>query len=142
MVAVALVAGLRGRGDDAPAEAIYAVAHAIEHQDAGAACRRLVATGSLPEPVLMALRAAASPARTDRACLARFAGPAAFDSFGFTDAIVEDVRELPLARIDEISGLAVADVRLKGATATSVQLVRQDGTWKVVAADGFGSIAR
>ena len=141
-VAVALAIGLRGRGDDGPAEAIYAVAHAIEHEDARAACRRLIPIGALPEPVLMALNSAAPAAGTGKACLAHFDGPAEFSSFGFTDAIVSDVRQQPLARIDQISGLAVANVRLGGAAAIPVRLVRHDGTWKVVVADGFGSVVR
>ena len=131
LVTMALIYGLRDVGDDSPEQAVYALAHAIEHRDAEGACERLISVSSLPERTRIETGLAGMQALGGR-CHARLESQASFEAFGFEDALVSDVQEMPDARDGEIATAARVRVRLEEGRTAEVVTVRAPGGWRVV----------
>ena len=132
ILAVAVLAGLRDVGDDSPEQAIYAVAHAVEHENAEDACERLVSAEELPAAVRAALALESNADAPARSCRERFALLERVGGPGFTDVLVDDVRPVKVETSGPVSGAARADVRLDRTRPARIVLVRHDGRWKVV----------
>ena len=123
--------GLRDVGDDSPAQAIYALAHAIEHENAEGACGRLLDAEDVPQAMRAALAIEPAPGATPP-CEQRFSSSPDYRAFGFEDALVDKLRRVDVPAQDGITGAAVADVRLEGRRRERVAIVRHRGRWKVV----------
>ena len=129
---VLVVSGLRDVGDDGPEQAIYALAHAVEHDNAGAACDRLVAPREVPAEIRARLALVPPPPRPG-SCSSRFAAAGRFEARGFENVLVDAVRPVPIEdRRAGISDAAIADVRLESGRLERVVLVRQGSRWKIV----------
>lgn len=131
MLGLAVALGLRDVGDDSPEQAIYALAHAIEHENADGACSRLLDPDDVPRAARDVLEVTGGTT-TRRPCEERFSSPADYDAFGFEEALVDELRTVEVPDGGGVSAAAVADVRLDGTRRERVVLVHHEGRWKVV----------
>lgn len=138
-VAVTVVVGLRGTGQESPEAAIYSLAERLEHRDADRVCDRLFPSTSLPASIARALDVASSGDAIERSweaerreCGREFGRRREFESFEFEDPRVLEVTSIPIRASGGLTRAAAATVTTDGGRAQTLKLVEYREQWRVV----------
>ena len=133
-VAVTVVVGLRGTGQESPEAAIYSLAERLDHRDADRVCDRLFPSTSLPASIARALDVAGAGGAVERSWEAerRECGRRELESFELEDPRVLEVTSIPIRASGGLTRAAAATVTTDGGRAQTLRLVEYREQWRVV----------
>ena len=123
--------------EESPERAIYALAHALEHDDLSGACERLYPSSRLPPDVRAALNVdPGADWAPEQASCQRALDRGSLADYRLDEPRVRDVSTPSFDPIEGITAIATAQVALDGGRPVVIRLVETGGRWRVVPASG------